>query len=291
VTGGFGAFVDQVFRSKGEYVELGFGYRAALEDRYHLLVSGDVPFQLRRVVGLVVQAAPVWALALLAVGVVRSRRAPRWERVAFAAFGVAGVLSVLPRPGLNHITGVMPLVVTAVAGGWALGNRTDRVAGVGGRLVAVGFAALGVVGVVAVAVPLLSPPHADRFDRHVEHFVWTRVADRQVAASARLRDELAERGIDSVFIVRKDAGFLYLRAGVDNPLPYDIVERSDLGGDDEAGVIHRLQRGEVEWVCVRKPGSGGRSDSNLIPRRLEGWIRDNLEPVGSVARCDLYRGR
>lgn len=288
-TGGFGAFVDQVFRSKGEYVELGFGYTKALKDRFHLLVSGEVPFQLRRVVELAVQVAPVVLLAALAAGAARARRATRWSRVAFLGFGVAGTLAVLPRPGLNHITGVMPLVVTAVTGAWVIGNRTDRAPAGWTRLVPVAVGGLAALGVAAIAVPLLAPPHPERFRRDAAHFAWTPVADRQLAASDRLRRELAARGIDSVFIVRKDAGFLYLRAEVDNPLPYDIVERSDLGGDDEAGVIRRLRHGQAEWVCVRKPGAGGTSDSNLIPRRLEGWIRTHLEPAGSVARCDLFR--
>ena len=91
-----------------------------------------------------------------------------------------------------------------------------------------------------------------------------------------------------MFIARKDAGFLYLRTGTTDPLPYDIVERSDLGADDEAGVIRRLARGDAEWVCVRKPGSGGTVDRGLVPRRLEGWIRAHFTYVDGLARCDLY---
>jgi hypothetical protein len=289
LTGAWVPFVDQVFRSKGEYLELGFGYLPALRERYHRLVDGTVPFQLRRVTGVLVQAAPVALLVALAAGAVRSRRAALGPLVAFVAFGVAGMLAVFPRPGLNHITGVMPLVVTAVAGTWALGHHPGRAPARWARVALVAAGALAVAGIVALAVPLRWPAQPDRFRRDAPHFAWTPVARRQLEASARLRRELRAWRIDTVFIVRKDAGFLYLRTGARNPLPYDIVERSDLGADDEAGVIRRLARGEAEWVCVRKPGSGGTSDAGLVPARLERWIRATLEPVAELARCELYR--
>ena len=290
-TGALPAFVDQVFRSKGEYVGLGFSYSTAVRDRYELLTSGDVPFQLRRITGLAVQLAPaVLALGAL-VGALRARRATRWARVAFVAFAVVAVLAVFPRPGLNHITGVMPLLVTAVTGAWAIGNRADRPAAreTAAHAAAIALGVAAFVGVCSVAVPLLSPAHADAFERDARHFAWTPLARGQAGAARNLRRDLAARGIGAVCIARKDAGFLYLGAGVDNPLPYDIVERSDLGGDDEVGVIRRLHAGEAEWVCVRRPGSGGTSDADLVPRRLERWVRTHLEPEGRIARCDLYR--
>ncbi len=289
VTGSWSAFVDQVFRSKGEYVDVGFGYGSALRRRYDQLVTGTVPFQVRRITQLAVQAAPVVVLAAVAVGAVRSRRSARGPLVALVAFTVAGTLAVLPRPGLNHITGVMPLVVTALVGTWAVGNRERAAAPVVGRVAVATVAVLAVVAVVAVAVPMLRPPNPDRLQRDAAHFVGTPVTDRQLQSSARLARELRARDVDEVFIVRKDAGFLYLRTGTRNPLPFDIVERSDLGGDDEAGVIRRLAAGDAEWVCVRKPGSGGRSDEGLIPAHLERWIRAHLELEAELARCELYR--
>ena len=289
VTGAWSAFVDQVFRSKGEYVNVGFGYVPALQRRFDQLVTGAVPFQVRRITQLAVQAAPVVVLAAVVVGAVRSRRAPRGPLVALVSFTVAGLLAVLPRPGLNHITGVMPLVVTALVGTWAVGNRERATAPLVGRVAVATTAVLAVVAVVAVAVPMVHPPNPDHFQRDAAHFWGTPVTDPQLKASARLGRGLRARGVDTVFIVRKDAGFLYLRTGTRNPLPFDIVERSDLGGDDEAGVIRRLAAGEAEWVCVRKPGSGGRSDKGLIPSHLERWIRTHLEFVAELARCELYR--
>ncbi|MFM8302878.1 MAG: hypothetical protein ACKOA9_01060 [Actinomycetota bacterium] len=290
-TGARSAFVDQVFRSKGEYLGLGFGYLSALEKRFDALVTGAEPFQVRRVVKLVVQAAPTFLLVAVAVGAVRSRHSSRPPLVALAAFTVAGILAILPRPGLNHVTGVMPLVVPALFGTWMVGIRARPVPSTGGVVpaVAIGATALGVV--VALAVPLVSPNQPDRLRRDAPHFTGTPVTERQLQSSARLARELRARGVDTVFIVRKDAGFLYLRTETRNPLPFDIVERSDLGGDDEAGVIRRLAAGEAEWVCVRKPGSGGTSDAGLVPVRLERWIRTHLEFRAELARCELHRWR
>jgi hypothetical protein len=176
-----------------------------------------------------------------------------------------------------------------VVAGWALGNRVGEPAGVVSRSATVVFGAAAVLAVAAMVVPAVWPDRVAPTSRSAARFRGTPVADRQLRSSARLARGLRARGVDEVFIVRKDAGFLYLRTGTTDPLPYDIVERSDLGADDEAGVIRRLRRGDAPWVCVRRPGSGGSADHALVPRRLEAWIRANLTFEESLARCDLYR--
>jgi hypothetical protein len=290
-TGAWPAFVDQVFRSKSEYVDAGFSYMSQLDERFDAVFGEDQSSQLRHVVRLVIQIAPPLLVAGTAAGAYIARRADRTRVVGLAAFALAALLSVFPRPGLNHITGVIPLALPAVAGLFGLASRRD-LASRARRARLLALAAIGllaVIGIVAVATPLVAPNQPERIDRGADHFALTSVARRQLEASARLRGELRDRGIDRVFIVRKDAGFLYLRTGTTNPLPYDIPERSDFGGDGEQGVIRRIAAGEAEWVCIRKPGAGSRSHGRLVPRHLEDWVRTNLEPKGEVARCDLYR--
>ncbi|MFA5884604.1 MAG: hypothetical protein WDA60_12185 [Acidimicrobiia bacterium] len=292
-TGGWSAFVDQVFLSKGAYVDVGFSYFTALSDRVSVLSWGTGEVELHRLLNFVIHVSlPVLVVALV-VGVWCARRASREQVVALAAFTVAGLLAIFPRPGVNHITGVLPLAATGLAGVWTLALATRPAAAARApRPVGPGVLVAGAVAVVAVAVvavPLVTHRDRPRLEHDVAHFVGTPVSRSQARAAARLGTALRDRGVRTVFIVREDAGFLYLRTGAHNPLPYDIVERSDLGASGQHGVIDRIVAGEVPWVCLHPPRPHAKADDELVPRRLERWVRANLEPAGLLPRCELYR--
>ena len=291
-TGGWSAFVDQVFLSKGAYVDVGFSYVAVLAERVQLLSGGNDEAELHRIWYLAIHASLPIAVVALVVGVGFARRASRERVVALAAFTVVGLVSVFPRPGVNHITGVLTLVLAGVTGVWMLGLVARRGSAPAGRPVAVAVALVGAVAVVAVGVvvyPVVRNRNLPHFVHSVVHFSASPLSRGQSAAAGRLGDELRARGVHSVFIAREDAGFLYLRSGTTNPLPYDIVEKSDLGASGQRGVIRRIESGEVEWVCLHPHRPARTADDPLIPRRLEQWVRANLEPAGKLARCDLYR--
>ncbi|MFO1538118.1 MAG: ArnT family glycosyltransferase [Actinomycetota bacterium] len=291
--GGAGpAFVDQVFRSKGAYLDVGFGYGEALRNRIDILLDGTVPRDGRLLLRTLVQATPVVVVPLLVWGAVRARRAPAPVVVALVASTVAGLLAVLPRPGINHFAGVLPWVATGLAGVWTValrsrpaGNRAARVA----RPVLAAGAVVAALAVVAAVGPLVGPERRAEYGWNTAHFVGAPLRGSQAGSAARLGAALRARGVDTVFIAREDAGFLYLRTGTTNPLPYDYVERSDLGHADEPGVIARLRRGEAEWVCLHPPRPPAKADDPLVPRRLEAWVRAEFEPVAELPRCDLYR--
>jgi hypothetical protein len=92
-----------------------------------------------------------------------------------------------------------------------------------------------------------------------------------------------------VFIAREDAGFLYFATGAHDPLPYDMVERSDFGGGGERTVIHELARRRVQYVCLHRPRPARAATSPLVPHALERWVRTHYMFVGRYPACDLYR--
>ena len=291
-TGGWSAFVDQVFLSKGAYVDVGFSYLAALSERVQLLAGGNDEAALHRIWYLLIHASLPLAVVALVAGVWFARRASRERVVALAAFTVVGLVSVFPRPGVNHITGVLTLVLAGVTGVWTLGLVARRAGAPTRRSVGPVVVAVGAVAVVAVGVvvlPVVKNRNLPHFVHSVAHFSASPLSRGQSRAAGRLGAELRARGVHSVFIAREDAGFLYLRTGTTNPIPYDIVERSDLGASGQRGVIRRIESGEVAWVCLHPHRPARTARDPLIPRRLERWVRANLEPAGKLPRCDLYR--
>jgi hypothetical protein len=92
-----------------------------------------------------------------------------------------------------------------------------------------------------------------------------------------------------VFIAREDAGFLYFETGARDPLPYDMVERSDFGGGGERTVIRQLVRNHVQYVCLHPPRPRHAAASPLVPDTLERWVRAHYTFVDRYPACDLYR--
>ncbi len=290
--GAGGAFVDQVVRSKGVYVDVGFGYLPALRNRLEILLDGRVPRDGRLLLRTSIQATPIVVAPLLVWGAVRARRAPAPVVTALVAATVAGLLAVLPRPGVNHFTGVMPWVVTGVAGVWTVAGRSRPEPARSARVVRPALVVGGVMAMLAVVAalgPLVGPERASAFTWDARGFGGAPLRGGQAGPASRLGAALRDQGADVVFIAREDAGFLYLRSRTRNPLPYDMVERSDLGHADEAGVIARLRRGEAEWVCLHPRRPPRRADDPLVPRRLEAWVRAEFDPVAALPRCDLHR--
>ena len=105
----------------------------------------------------------------------------------------------------------------------------------------------------------------------------------------RLREGIWSNTDGRVFIAREDAGFLYFQTGTRNPLPYDMVERSDFGGGGEQTVIRDLVRERVQYVCLHPPRPAHKLESVLIPVTLERWVRTHYTFVSRYPSCDLYR--
>jgi hypothetical protein len=219
----------------------------------------------------------------------RLRHSADTRYVGLTAFAVAGLVGVLPRPGVNHFVATLPLTAAAALGIWVMtpGRLVTRawtrwLAYAAGALVAV-------VGVSAMAASSAESFGKTRALHDVPHFRVTPIRADVEKRTQELRAALAAQTSDRVFIAREDAGFLYLRTGTRNPLPFDMVERSDFGAAGERGVIRRLERGDARWVCLHPHRPPKQEQSSLVPRQLEQWVRTHFEFVSAYPGCDLYR--
>ncbi|MFI5046750.1 MAG: hypothetical protein ACHQIG_06770, partial [Acidimicrobiia bacterium] len=286
-TGAWSAFVDQVFREKREYLDVGFSFATAVERRGDALTSVD-PIDTRAIVWLLVLATPVVVAAALGWACWRARRHLDARLVGFVGFGVVGILGAVPRPGVDHLGSTLPLMVTAAAGAvlsvpeYGPPQRARR-----GLLVA--SAALAGVAALIVAGAALDTPSSAKLVTDAPYFSGVPVPRVVATRAKRLKAGLAEHTDGEVFFVRRDAGFLHFLTGTHNPLPYDIAERSDFGSAGEAGVIRRLRNGAAPWVCLEPARIKRDGTDPLVPRALERWVRANGELTALLPMCDLYR--
>jgi hypothetical protein len=290
-SGAWSAFVDQVFLSKRQYLGVGFSYSTALHDRVQRVFTNPHT-DLRGVVQLTIMATPVVVVAVLLWACWRHRRNPDLLYVALVAFGCAGLAGVFPRPGVNHFVDVMPLTFAATVGVWALAPRRRTVTSRARWTVLAAVAMLTVVGSVVVAGDSMQAYANRRAAHDFPHFRAVPIRRHLRVRMHELRDGIWTQTDGRVFIAREDAGFLYFETGSRDPLPYDMVERSDFGGGGEQTVIHQLVRRRVQHVCLRRPRPARAvraATSPLEPRTLERWVRNHYTFVGRYPACDLYR--
>jgi hypothetical protein len=287
-TGAWSAFVDQVFLSKMRYVDFGYSYSFALRERFDKFFNG-ADADLRSALRLAIMGTPVIVAAMCAWACWRNRHSVDGRVVALVACAVAGLVSVFPRPGVNHFVDAMPLMLAATVGVWAVAPRRaarrpmPRVA----TVVATGL-------VVAIALSVVAVDSAQAFassraTHDFDHFEITPIRRDIEPRMARLRAGLQANTDGRVFIARDDAGFLYFATGARNPLPYDIVQRTDLGRGGEQSVISLLEQGAARFVCLRPRQPPGDDASPLMPVSLEQWVRSHYTFVARYPTCDLFR--
>jgi hypothetical protein len=287
-TGAWSSFVDQVFLSKRQYVDVGFSYVSALKGRIADLRIGTAHSSLHSGVELIITASPLVIVPALALGWWRCRGAPDLPATGLVAFGAAGIVGVFPRPGVNHFTDAMPLVLAATASLWALVPRPGLAESRRARLfVVVAFTIAAAAALVVVGSA--TQDFVRGADLRAAPFAPAAFRGGGATPALRLRRALHTNTNGQVFIAREDAGYFYLMTGIRNPLPYDIAERSDFGSKGQQGVIDRIRRGEARWVCLYPPGSHTLRVDPLAPRMLERWVHRHLKLVAKAPACDLYR--
>jgi len=285
-SGAWSAFLDQVFRSKRDYLDVGFSYWTAVERRVDALGGGD-PIDTRAIVWLLILATPIAVAALLAWSCWRARRRIDAALTAFVAFGAVGILGAVPRPGVDHLGSTAALMITAAIGGVLSVPERPPSANARRRWLTAG-ALLSAVAVLVVVGAAFDPPPID-VTRDAPHFATVPVASEVADRATTLRRGLAAATDGEVFIVRKDAGFLHFLTGTRNPLPYDIAERSDFGARGERGVVERLRNGEARWVCLEPARIERTGDDPLVPHVIERWVHTHGELAAELPMCNLYR--
>ena len=287
-TGAWSAFVDQVFLSKRQYMDVGFSYATAVQDRVQRVFTSSNT-DLRSVVQLAIMATPFVVIVILAWVCGRNHRNADLRYLAFVAFACASLASVFPRPGVNHFVDVMPLTFTATVGAWTVSPRRHTVTSRARWTVLATAAVIAVVGATVVAGDSVQAYASGRAAHDFPHFAAVPIRRHLRVRMDELRNGIWSHTDGRVFIAREDAGFLYFATGAHDPLPYDMVERSDFGGGGERTVIHQLVRNHVQFVCLHPPRPRRESASPLVPATLEHWVRAHYTFVDRYPACDLYR--
>lgn len=284
-TRGLQGYLDYVFLNKGAYIDAGMTYVDALRGALHLESGAPGWLAFANLLLSAVIFVPIAAVAALVRGWVRAPQ-PRRLLVAPTAFTCVGLASLVPRPTPTHVAAAAPLLITgpllvvrtAHPSAWRF--RWSRLAA--GSAAAVLTLSLG--GLVARSIAGLAGDHSPR-----RHLATTPTASPQ---ASRLRAELTRLRTTTggkVFIVKADAGLLYLIGNLTDPLPFDIPERTDFGPGDEADAIRAIDHTRVRFICL-DPNSGHRRPrARLSPLKVERYVRHHFRAVADFGTCRLYQ--
>jgi hypothetical protein len=286
-----GAFGADVFAAKTQYLDaFTGGYLPGLRHFDEVLpwVGPPAAAYANRLY-VTASLLPIAAVALAALAVWRRRGPVRLEALTLGLFALVAVTASVPRGGPQHLAETAPLFLAAAAAAIGLLAPSGRWAV---RLAAALLAAWLVVAGYAVLDRAVQP-YRDRGEawHGVAHFVGAPVAPRTIRGVARLTRYTRAARTSTVFIVTPEAGYYYLAAGLRDPTPYDFPEVSDLGGDDQAGVIRLLGTGSVRWACVKPAPPRGAYVPPTRPVRVEAYVRHHYALVSHAGPCDLYRSR
>ena len=290
-TGATTAFGAQVFAGKTHYLDaFTGGYLPGLQHFDEVLPWVGPPAETyANRLWLSASLLPIVAVAVAGAAVVVLGGRRRLLAATLGLGALVGVVGSIPRGGPQHLAEMAPIFVTAaVASGGLLGPALTARPVV--RLLAGVLAVWLSIAVVAVVWRVVEPfGHRGESLRGLPHVVGALSSTRTRRNARLVATELGAAHVTSVFIVRLDAAFYYLVDHVKDPTPYDFPGVSDLGADDQDGVIRLLRTGSVRWVCVpRAPGPEG-SASPTRPLRLESFVRHHFVWAGSVHICSLYR--
>jgi hypothetical protein len=284
-TGGLRGYIDYVFLNKGSYLDAGASYFSQIGDAARLAARSGASIAARVLTMTIL--VPIVAVAALVVAFVRAR--PRVRVLEPAAFTVVGLVALYPRVTPTHITAATPLLLAGAFLTWQ-SARTGAprrawpkpAIGLAAAVLALAFGA-----VVVRSVDGLTGDHGP-----VRHFAGVPMNARRAAS---LRSELGELRAATggkVFIVRPDAGKLYLIGDLSDPTPFDIPEQTDFGPNDEEDAIRFIERNRVRFVCL-DPGAGhpNRRRPLLSPLKLERYVRRHFEATTDFGVCRLYESR
>jgi hypothetical protein len=289
-TGSTAAFASNVFSGKSDYLDtFTGGYLPGLQHLDQVLPwVGPRAAAYANRIWLTGSLVPIVAVAAAgaAIIVVRARRRPA---VALGLFALVAVAASVPRNGPQHLAETAPIFLAVAAGSVGLLAPALSARPAARVLTAILAVWLGIAVVAVGWRAVESFPHEGESLRGLPHLTGALSSTRTRRNARVVGESLHAAGAGTVFIVRPDAGFYYLVDDLRDPTPYDFPGVSDLGADDQDGVIRLLERGSVRWVCVPPPPARGTSVSPTRPLRLEAYVRRHYVRVGIAHSCTLYR--
>jgi hypothetical protein len=292
-TGAWSAFTADVFTGKTHYLDVFTGgYLPGLRNIEQILpFVGPPSAAYANRLWYTASLLPILAAATAIGAIVKTSGPRRLQAGALASFTAVGAVASIPRGGPQHLAETAPLFVAVIVGSVGLiapaitVRRTTRALTAGLAV----WLSIATVAVVARAVEPLG--QSTESLSGLPHVVGAAVADHTVRGVRTFAAQARRAHATRLFVIRPDASYYYLTGGLQDSTPFDFPGVSDLGRDDQAGVIRLLGRGSVRWVCVDRPARRGASVLPTRPVRLEGFVRRTFIFVNRLRICDLYRFR
>lgn len=206
--------------------------------------------------------------------------------IAMAA-AVVALAGAFPRADLPHVQGLFPTALLAVLITWraaVAGLDWSPPPAAGWAVGAVLAAWTAVALVVSLDTVHRVPAQGSGVDYELPHLRGVPVRRWGPGTGPRHGDALRTVTGGSVFLLRPDAAWWYLAAGLTNPTPYDYPYASVFGPDGQAQTIAAILRGDVRWVCLASPMEG-----RLAPVELQAFVQGSMEPVAETVAGVVYR--
>jgi hypothetical protein len=290
-TGAWSGFTADVFTGKTHYLDVFTGgYLPGLRNFDQVLpFLGPPAAAYANRLWYTASLLPIAAALVVIWALIKTSGPRRRQAVALAAFAVVAAVGSIPRGGPQHLTETAPLFLAVIAGaiGLLAPRLTTRTAvRVAGVALAV-WLSIATVAVIGRAIQPFGQPTESLTG--LPHVVGAAVADRTVRGVHSVASRARRAHATNLFIVRPDASYYYLTGQLRDPTPFDFPGVSDLGRDDQDGVIRLLSRGTVRWVCVSRPGRPRAYVAPTRPVRLETYVRRTFVFTARLRICDLYQ--
>jgi len=290
-TGAWSGFTADVFTGKAHYLDVFTGgYLPGLADIDRVLpFVGPPAAAYANRLWYTASLLPLLAAVIVIGAMVKTSGRQRVQAVALAGFAVVGAIGSIPRGGPQHLAETAPLFLVVIAGSIALlaPALTPRTVV---RFAVTGLAVWLAIATVAVVVRAAEPLGQSKESlTGLPHVVGAAVADHTVRGVHVVAGQARRAHATTLFIVRPDASYYYLTGRLRDPTPFDFPGVSDLGRDDQDGVIRLLGRGAVRFVCVDRPPRPGAYVVPTRPLRLEAYVRRVFTFQARFRICDLYR--
>jgi hypothetical protein len=234
---------------------------------------------------------PPLALASMLLACFRVRARERGRLLTALLFAVAAFAGAFPRVSFYHLSFALPVMLPGLWYAWRLlkplrAVSTERLAHAGLVLL------LGSGLALAFADTLRSTNRREYQRSAIPHFRGILLRRDEHSAIQSMMHTFVEHGATrdgKFFILSPRAGLYYLTSGLRNPTPFDYPLRTAFGRRGESEVIERISRGEIQSICTdldTAPALYGQR-----PALIESYMRREMERVGVLVDCVLYRAR
>jgi dolichyl-phosphate-mannose-protein mannosyltransferase len=291
VNGAWSGFTADVFAGKAHYLDVFTGgYLPGLRHVERALpFFGPPAAAYANRIWYTASLVPILAAFTVIAALATTSGSRRVKAAALASFAAVGGIGLIPRGGPQHLAETAPLFLVVIAGAVALLAPAFSAMRLR-RALAVGIAAWLAVATVAIVARTIEPlGQPSESLTGLPHVVGAAVAAHTIRGVRIVGTGARRAHATNLFIIRPDASYYYLTAQLTDPTPFDFPGISDLGRDDQDGVIHLLGTGSARWVCVAPRARRGAYVSPTRPVRLEAFVRRTFVFTRHLRICDLYR--